>query len=191
MSSRMNSLVSKVTGEARAADEVPGQRPHRRWSWRTALLTILVLVGLAVGLRYAVRTVPWVGPAGADLLRRLIGRDAVTRLEEFSAVAEDRLRRRSAIGLDANRSVLFVAITNDTTATALAVAMLHAGASDVAQLDVNWSYPKFVMFPRETDGAPYAQSLFDGFLAGRDDFVRKRSSRDFFYVVVQPERSAP
>jgi hypothetical protein len=424
MSSRMNSLVSKVTGEARAADEVPGQRPHRRWSWRTPLLTILVLVGLAVGLRYTVRTVPWVGPAGADLLRRLIGRDAVTRLEEFSAVAEDRLHqarrgeqaprsiaeverrsrpipsttaaspspvleshftprdigpmqarvaaagdgvwravpdpnrpsaaamlfttmlhpdarrpwseafvvavglphvgvhavpgsvepkattgegraaerpglvpahhrrellavfnggfktehgqhgmfvngvtlvparkslctvvgfedgslrigtwekvaeevtqprvpvrfyrqaapcmaeggklnpalrneetrnwgatleggtviRRSAIGLDANRRVLFVAITNDTTATALAVAMLHAGASDVAQLDVNWSYPKFVMFPRETDGAPYAQSLFDGFLVGRDDFVRKRSSRDFFYVVVQPDRAAP
>jgi hypothetical protein len=99
--------------------------------------------------------------------------------------------RRSAIGLDAKRSVLFVAITNDTTATALAGAMLHAGASDVAQLDVNWSYPKFVMFPRDADGTPYAHSLFDGFLVGRDDFVRKRSARDFFYIVAQPERAAP
>jgi hypothetical protein len=419
----MDSLVSKLTGEARAADEVASQRLHRRRNWRTALMIIVVLGVFAAGLRYAVRTVPWVGPAGADLLRRLIGRDAVTRLEELSAGAEDRLHqarrgqqaprsiaeverrprptpsataaapspvlrprftprdigpmrarvaaagdgvwravpdpnrpsaaallfttmlhpdvrrpwsevfvvaidlpnvgvhavpgsvepkattgegraaerpglvpahhrrellavfnggfktehgqhgmfvngvtlvparkglctvvgfedgslrigtweklaeevaqprapvrfyrqaapcmaeggklnpalrdeetrnwgatleggtviRRSAIGLDAKRSVLFVAITNDTTATALAGAMLHAGASDVAQLDVNWSYPKFVMFPREPDGAPYAQSLFDGFVVGRDDFVRKRFSRDFFYVV-QPGRAAP
>jgi hypothetical protein len=424
MSPRMNSLASKVTGEARAAGEVTSRRPHRRRNWRAALVTIVVLVAVAAGLRYAVRTVPWVGPAGADLLRRLIGSDAVTRLEEFSAVAEDRLHqarrgeqaprsiaeverrsrpissttaappspvlrprftprdigpmqprvaaagdgvwravpdpnrpsaaalmfttmlhpdarrpwsevfvvsidlpnvgvyavpgrvepkattgegraaerpglvpahqrrellavfnggfktehgqhnmfvdgvtlvparkglctvvgfedgslrigtwenvaeevanprvqvrfyrqaapcmaeggklnsalrdentrnwgatleggtviRRSAIGLDAKRSVLFVAITNDTTATALARAMLHAGAADVAQLDVNWSYPKFVTFPREPDGVEYAQSLFEGFLVGRDDFVRKRSSRDFFYVVVQPERAAP
>jgi hypothetical protein len=99
--------------------------------------------------------------------------------------------RRSAIGLDVERAVLFVAITNDTTATALANAMLHAGASDVAQLDVNWSYPKFVMFPRGANGLPYAESLFEGFLVGRDDFVRRGYSRDYFYVVLTGEQAAP
>jgi hypothetical protein len=92
--------------------------------------------------------------------------------------------RRSAVGLDAKRATLFVAVTNDTTAAALANAMLHAGATDVAQLDVNWSYPKFVLFPRDSKGIPHAESLFEGFLVGKDDFVRRASPRDFFYLTV-------
>lgn len=90
--------------------------------------------------------------------------------------------RRSAIGLDAARKVLFVAITNDTTAPAIAAALRHAGASDVAQLDVNWPYPKFVLFPADGTGVRHATSLFKGFLVGKDDFVRKPSPRDFFYL---------
>ena len=43
--------------------------------------------------------------------------------------------RRSAVGLDSSHDVLFVAVSNDTTATAMANAMRHAGASDIAQLD--------------------------------------------------------
>jgi hypothetical protein len=92
--------------------------------------------------------------------------------------------RRSALGLDAGGRFLYVAITNDTTATALATAMLHAGASDVAQLDVNWSYPKFVLFPRDASGALHAQTLFEGFPIDQDSFVRKPYPRDFFYVTL-------
>jgi hypothetical protein len=90
--------------------------------------------------------------------------------------------RRSAIGVDRSAAILYVAITNDTTARALAEAMRHAGAVDVAQLDINWSYPKFVLFPADGAGVRHAESLFDGFLVGPNDYVRKSSPRDFFYL---------
>lgn len=99
--------------------------------------------------------------------------------------------RRSALGLDAERRRVYVAITNDTTAPALAAAMLHAGASDVAQLDVNWSYPKFVLFAPDASGALRAKSLFDGFPIDQDAFVRKPYRRDFFYLTSSSRAPAP
>lgn len=89
--------------------------------------------------------------------------------------------RRSAIGLD--DTFFYVAISNDTTARAIAEAMRHAGAHDVAQLDVNWSYPKILVFPRDGSGVPHAAPLFTGFLARRDEYTGQRSERDFFYAL--------
>ena len=62
--------------------------------------------------------------------------------------------RRSAIGINAARDILYVSITNHTNARVLADGMRHAGADQVAQLDVNWSYPKFVLFEAEAAGRP-------------------------------------
>lgn len=91
--------------------------------------------------------------------------------------------RRSAVGLDSSRGVLFVGVSNDTTATAIANAMHHAGASDVAQLDVNWSYPKFLLFPVDAAGERHAKGLFEGFVFRDDEYVRRPATRDFFYLV--------
>jgi hypothetical protein len=91
--------------------------------------------------------------------------------------------RRSAIGLSADGRRLFIGISNDTTARAMALGMQRAGASDVAQLDVNWSYPKILLFPRDASGKRHATTLFRGFLFDADDYVRKPSPRDFFYLV--------
>ena len=91
--------------------------------------------------------------------------------------------RRSAIGLSADGRRLFVGISNDTTARAMALGMQRAGASDVAQLDVNWSYPKILLFPRDTAGKRHAVGLFRGFLFDDDDYVSEPSPRDFFYLV--------
>jgi hypothetical protein len=92
--------------------------------------------------------------------------------------------RRSAIGLNAARDVLYVSITNHTNARVLADAMRHAGAVDVAQLDVNWSYPKFVLFEAKEPGGPRkAVALASGFEFSEDEYIRKRSRRDFFYLV--------
>jgi hypothetical protein len=70
-----------------------------------------------------------------------------------------------------------------TTARALATGMQHAGAHDVAQLDVNHSYPKFVLY---RGGAGEALTAVRGFMVDRDEYVRKPSTRDFFYVTVKP-----
>jgi hypothetical protein len=92
--------------------------------------------------------------------------------------------RRSAIGLNAKRDILFVAISNHTNARAIASGVFHAGATDVAQLDVNWSYPKFVLFePGEAGPQRKAVALAPGFEFSEDEYIRKRSIRDFFYVM--------
>jgi hypothetical protein len=97
--------------------------------------------------------------------------------------------RRSAIGIDKSGSVLFVAISNHTTARVIADGMHHAGATTVAQLDVNYSYPKFVTFekkkhPKEGEEAKrIAIALADGFEFSEDEYVREPSRRDFFYLM--------
>jgi hypothetical protein len=94
----------------------------------------------------------------------------------------DTVIRRSAIGLNASRDVLFVAITNHSTARVLADGMHHSGAVDVAQLDVNWSYPKFVTF-EPGEGGRKAVALAAGFEYSPDEYIRKKQRRDFFYLM--------
>lgn len=91
--------------------------------------------------------------------------------------------RRSAMGTDARGAFLYVGVSNATTAPALADGMHHAGAADVAELDVNWAFPRFLVFRADAAGKLTAQSLFPGFVFEKDQYVGKRSARDFFYVV--------
>jgi hypothetical protein len=95
--------------------------------------------------------------------------------------------RRSAIGINAARDILYVSITNHTNAKVLAQGMRHAGAVEVAQLDVNWSYPKFVLFePKEAGGPRKAVALASGFEFSEDEYIRKKARRDFFYLMRKP-----
>jgi hypothetical protein len=105
-----------------------------------------------------------------------------------AALGGETVIRRSAVGLDAGASALYVGISNATTARAIAEGMKHAGSHHVAQLDVNWSFPRIVVFRRNSSGEREASGLFAGFVFDRDEGLRKRSSRDFFYVV---RRSVP
>jgi hypothetical protein len=85
--------------------------------------------------------------------------------------------------VDPTGKVLLVGIGDSTTARAIAMAMSHAGAQDVAQLDVNWSFPKFVTFERRDGvGELIAVPISKGFEYEEDDFVRKPYARDFFYL---------
>lgn len=91
--------------------------------------------------------------------------------------------RRSAIGISAAGDTLFIGISNHTTANAIALGMNHAGAVTVAQLDVNFSYPKFVLFESaQAGGKRQAVALAEGFEFSLDEFIRKSSPRDFFYI---------
>ncbi len=97
--------------------------------------------------------------------------------------------RRSAVGMDASGQVLFVAITNHTTAPALAKGMRHAGAVSIAQMDVNWSYPKFVTY-EPVDGKLTPVALADGFEFSPNLYLRERAMRDFFYVTRKTKASS-
>ncbi|WP_437947997.1 hypothetical protein WME98_45950 [Sorangium sp. So ce296] len=94
--------------------------------------------------------------------------------------------RRSAVGLDRDGKVLFVAISNHTTAPAIALGLRHVGATAVAQLDVNWSYPKFLLYEPSEGGALMPVALASGFEFSEDEYIRKRSLRDFFYLTRKP-----
>jgi hypothetical protein len=98
----------------------------------------------------------------------------------------DTIIRRSAIALSRDHAVLYVAVTNYTSARALALGMQAVGGWNVAQLDVNRSFPKFLLFPRDAQGARHAASLFDGFLYQPHEMLDQPALRDFFYVVRRP-----
>lgn len=94
--------------------------------------------------------------------------------------------RRSAVGLSRDGKTLFVGISNYTTARALALGMQNAGAEHVAQLDVNHSYPRFLLYrDDEASGTLTALSPVKGFLHEKDEYLRRASSRDFFYVTTR------
>jgi hypothetical protein len=92
--------------------------------------------------------------------------------------------RRSAMGIDAAGKTLYVGISNHTTAPAIATGMRHAGAFTVAQLDINFSFPKFVTFRTSSvSKLRVAVPLAEGFDFSEHEYLRKASSRDFFYVM--------
>jgi hypothetical protein len=92
--------------------------------------------------------------------------------------------RRSAVGLGADRKTLYVGISNSTTARALADGMQRAGASTVAQLDVNHSFPRFLLYKNDAEGLS-AQGAVKGLLYERDEYLGRASTRDFFYVTAR------
>jgi hypothetical protein len=101
-----------------------------------------------------------------------------------STIDGETVIRRSAIGLDAAGTTLFVGISNHTTAPAIAHGMHHAGAVTVAQLDINFSYPKFVTFRESASSRlKVAVPLAQGFEYADGEYLRKPSQRDFFYVM--------
>jgi len=108
-------------------------------------------------------------------------RDEASR--KWGSLFGETVIRRSALGLDRDGHTLFVGISNATTARVLARALRHAGAFDAAQLDVNWSYTKILLYRPGANGELRAESLVKGFVFDEDEYLRQRAPRDFFYVV--------
>lgn len=112
-------------------------------------------------------------------------------LEEFNrnwgaTVGGDTIIRRSALGLSADGRHLFYALGDAVTAQSIGRAMQVAGAHDAAQLDVNYSYPKFVLFEQNPSGAPLASSpLLPDLKFTPTEYVGGGQERDFFYLTRQ------
>jgi len=99
-----------------------------------------------------------------------------------SSVSKTTVIRRSAIGLDDARRLLYVGIGNHVTGKAIAEAMTHAGAHYVAQLDVNFSYPKFLLYDDGPNDTLVPVPLTKNFEYDPGQYVHTPSHRDFFYV---------
>ena len=100
-----------------------------------------------------------------------------------AAIGGSTVVRRSAAGLDPARKILFVAVSNATSPRALAIGMMHTGASDVAQLDINYSYPRFLVFGGTSEEPRISEGLIKDLKWKAEDYTIEPSTRDFFYVV--------
>ena len=92
--------------------------------------------------------------------------------------------RRSALGLDASGTVLFYGLGEWVTVKALADVMRAAGAVNAAQLDINWSYTRFLFFGRPSPSEPLevTSTLIPKIKHSRHGYVTNPSERDFFYL---------
>jgi hypothetical protein len=92
--------------------------------------------------------------------------------------------RRSALGLDASGKTLFYALGEWITPRGLADAMRAAGAVDAAELDINWSYTRFLLYgPTRPGEVPeVTETLVPKIKHPTRGYVVKPSDRDFFYL---------
>jgi hypothetical protein len=92
--------------------------------------------------------------------------------------------RRSAIGIDATGQVLLYGLGEWTTAKELAVGMKAAGSAFAAELDINWSYTRFLFFGRPSPGEPLqvVSTLVPKTEHSRLGYVSAASEKDFFYL---------
>jgi hypothetical protein len=104
-----------------------------------------------------------------------------------ATVDGDTIIRRSAFGLDKTGKIAFYGMGDGLSAGTLAKAMHVAGAWDVAQLDVNWQYPRFFTY----DGGKepkIAQPLAPVQNYKPDEYTGKSEYRDFFYLTKKAKK---
>lgn len=97
---------------------------------------------------------------------------------------KDTIIRRSGMGISADGKTLYVGIGEAMSAKSIATALQFAGAHNVAQLDVNFTYPKFVSIAPKSEGSSelVLTPLVNTFKFEPDDYVKRPHPRDFFYV---------
>jgi hypothetical protein len=101
-----------------------------------------------------------------------------------ATVSGETVIRRSAIGVDKTGRTIFYALGEAMTAQALARAMKAIGAESAAQLDVNYSYPRFLLFEKSspTDPPRAGSALIRDIKFSKAEYVAEPAPRDFFYV---------
>lgn len=98
-----------------------------------------------------------------------------------AAIGGDREIRRTAIGVDASGKTLFFGIGEWIWARDLAVAMKSAGAVSAAELDINWSYTRFLLYGESTP-KEVVSTLIEKVEYSKTGYVSKPAPRDFFYL---------
>ena len=93
-------------------------------------------------------------------------------------------RRRSVIGIDASGRILLYGVGEEAGPRDLATGMKAAGASSAAQLDINWSWTRFLLFGRPQPAAELqvTSTLIPKMVHRRTGYVSRAVERDFFYV---------
>ncbi len=89
---------------------------------------------------------------------------------------------RSALGLNADRDILYYAVGSGLTMPALADTFLALDAANAMLLDINSYWVHFAAIRSDEDGSLTAEALFPDTMNLHIDRYLKESERDFFYV---------
>ncbi len=105
-----------------------------------------------------------------------------------ATVSGDTVIRRSAIGLSEDGKTLLYGLGEAMTAQSLARGMMAAGAHAVAELDVNFSYPRFLFYEKVHEGLPpmVTSTIIPHIDHLKYEYVSQSSTRDFFYLTRSP-----
>ncbi|MBK8256068.1 MAG: phosphodiester glycosidase family protein [Polyangiaceae bacterium] len=108
-----------------------------------------------------------------------------------ATVSGETVIRRSALGVDATGRFLIFGLGDALTAQSLARAMKQAGAKSAAQLDVNYAYPRFLVYERSAPNeAPKAKTAIIPDIKFRPaEYVGEPALRDFFYLTRKKNES--
>jgi hypothetical protein len=93
-------------------------------------------------------------------------------------------RRRSAVGIDRAGQILYYGMGVELEPRELAQGLLFAGSEHAAQLDINWSWTRFLVMGQPSPDAPLqvTSTLIPEMVHQRRGYVEKPIDRDFFYV---------
>jgi hypothetical protein len=105
-----------------------------------------------------------------------------------ATVSGETVIRRSAIGISQDGKTLYYGIGDALTAQSLARGMRAAGSYVAAQLDVNYSYPRFLLYAKGA-ATPFAtSSIIPAVEFTKDQYVNP-SPRDFFYLTRERKKN--
>ena len=133
-----------------------------------------------VGVRSARQAVPCLvqnGHPHKDL-------DDASSKDWGSAIGGKSIVRRSAVGLDTTGQIFFYGVGDSLSAKSLADAMVAAGATTVAMLDINQTFPFFFALDPDTSwDTPTLLPILKNMLDPKGAFLDHGYYKDFFYVV--------
>lgn len=90
--------------------------------------------------------------------------------------------RRTAVGFDADGRTLYFAVGDWVTPEWLTDALVAAGITSAAELDINWSYTRFIVYERSGTELVATSPVLTELKAPKKEYVKEASKRDFFML---------
>ena len=107
--------------------------------------------------------------------------DPVARKKWGAAADGGKAIRRSAFALGPD-GALYFAVGESVTAAELADSLARAGATEAIEMDVNYSFTRFVVYGRDAKGNPVGRiPVLSKLVFGPKDYWKNPAPRDFFY----------
>src|SRR5258706_5988582 len=90
--------------------------------------------------------------------------------------------RRSALGIAKSGHVLFLGIGEWVLPREIAQSMKLAGATSVAELDINWSFTRFNFYGKKDGTLQVTSTLIPKLVHTKKSYVGEAAERDLFYI---------